>query len=66
VGEQVMSLEIPISEQIPVDAIRTALISLKTDLWAMQKAPEHPYRQPIIDHAERCKREIEAWLEGVG
>ena len=61
-----MSTERPTSEQIPVKAIRTALASLKTDLWTMRKAdPEGMYEKSLIDYAERCEREIESWLEGV-
>jgi len=61
-----MSLEIPYHEQEPpVDAIKAALVSLKTNLWAIKNAPNGPYKQAIIDHAERARAEIEAWLAEV-
>jgi hypothetical protein len=60
-----MSLEIPPYSEPPVEAIRVALLSLRTDIRSLRDAPEHPYRQPIIDRAERAKKEIEEWLEGV-
>jgi len=59
-----MSQEIPYHEQDPpIESIKIALVSLKTDLWAMQGAPDHPYRQQIIDVAARARDEIEAWLK---